>query len=80
MNGPTDDSLGELRAAGDPVAEGFVHQILRQSGCSASELLAFLRMPADDRPMWLNDLLEEIVQRGPTLPSWADEELIKACE
>ena len=71
-----EDPLHELRAGGDPAAEEFLREAVKQSGRTAAEILAGLRKPAADMPPWLDDLIKKWIQEGPELPSWIDPELM----
>jgi hypothetical protein len=75
---PTDDFLLGLRADGDRAASKDLHEALRRSPRTAADVLRVLRKPAADQPKWLHELLDEWVQGGPNLPSWADPKLIES--
>jgi ER-bound oxygenase mpaB/B'/Rubber oxygenase, catalytic domain len=75
---PTDDFLLGLRADGDHEAGKDLHEAVRRSPRTAADVLRVLRKPAADQPQWLHALLDEWVQAGPSLPSWADPDLIEA--
>jgi hypothetical protein len=75
---PTDDFLLGLRADGDRAASKDLHEALRRSPRTAADVLRVLRKPAADQPKWLHELLDEWVQDGPNLPSWADPKLIES--
>jgi ER-bound oxygenase mpaB/B'/Rubber oxygenase, catalytic domain len=74
---PTDDFLLGLRDDGDPGAGEDLHEAVERSPRTAPDVLGVLRKPAADQPQWLHELLDEWVQNGPTLPSWADPKLIE---
>jgi hypothetical protein len=75
---PTDDFLLGLRADADRAASKDLHDALRRSPRTAADILRVLRKPAADQPQWLHELLNEWVQDGPNLPSWADPKLIES--
>jgi hypothetical protein len=74
---PTEDFLLGLRAGGDPAASKDLHEAVRRSPRTAADVLRVLRKPVADQPRWLHELLDEWVQAGPNLPSWADPKLIE---
>lgn len=75
---PAEDHLLGLRADSDPLADELLHEAVEQSERSAAEILAGLRKPAADVPLWLRDLLGNWAEHGPALPSWTDAGLVAA--